>query len=78
MKVEQLAQLMFCCTQPSTDLSAMAQAAQNRVSEWGVERFGSGLKQAVEAAMNAAKPSATFLNWLQIKLLLSQKERMST
>lgn len=78
LDVKQLAQLMFRCSLNSTDLVALGRAGEKRVADWGVERFASGLKDAAEAALASPRPKPSWLHWLQIKLLLLHKERVST
>jgi glycosyltransferase involved in cell wall biosynthesis len=74
----QMADLMLRLTMKSTDLPKMGQAAEKRVAEWGVERFASGLKQAAESGMKAHRQKPSLMDWLQIKLLLLHKGRVST
>ena len=78
LNVDQMAGLMFRCSERSLDLSTMSQASEKLVAEWGVERFADGLKKAADAAMKTVRPKASILDWLQINLLVRQKERVST
>ena len=70
LNVAQMTDLMFRCSTPSVDLAAMGQASGKLIAEWGAERFGDGLKQAVQAAMKAPTPKASALDVLQIQFLL--------
>jgi glycosyltransferase involved in cell wall biosynthesis len=51
---------------------------KKRVAEWGVERFGKGLQQAAESGMKVPRQKPSLIDWLQIKLLLLHKGRVST
>ena len=74
----QMAGLMLRLTMNSTDLQKMGQAAEKRVAEWGVERFASGLEQAAASGMKALRQKPSVFDWLQLKLLLLHKGRVST
>ena len=78
LNVKQLAELMMRCANPATDLRGLAQASRKKVAEWGVERFAAGLKQAAEIALQTPRARNSILSWLKIKLLMLQKERVST
>ena len=78
LNVDEMADLMLRCSERSLDLSAMSQASEKLVAEWGVERFADGLKKAADTAMKTVRPKASILDWLQINLLVRQKERVST
>jgi glycosyltransferase involved in cell wall biosynthesis len=75
---KQMADLMLRLTMKSIDLPKMGQAAEKWVAEWGVERFGKGLQQAAESGMKVPRQKPSLIDWLQIKLLLLHKGRVST
>jgi|SRR5665213_256691 len=69
--VEQLAQLMFQVSafQPFR-LSAFGDASRAIISEWGPERFATGLKVAVEKAMEVRPKRAGLVGRLLLRALL--------
>jgi len=75
---KQMADLMLRLTMKSTDLQKMGESAEKWVSDWGIERFGNGLKQAAERGIKAPRQKPSLIDWLQIKLLLLHKGRVST
>lgn len=54
------------------DLKAMGQASREIISQWGPERFASGLRDAVELALKLPRPRATLLDKLLLRLLLAR------
>lgn len=71
--VEQLAQLMLRLAEtPKHRLTEMADASRAIISEWGPDRFASGLKQAVECALRVGPIRPTLMQKLILKALLSR------
>jgi glycosyltransferase involved in cell wall biosynthesis len=69
--VEQLAQLMHRLTEaPKHRLSEMGDASRAIIADWGPERFASGLKQAVECALEVGPQRASLLQRMILKVLL--------
>jgi hypothetical protein len=50
----------------------MGAASREIISNWGPERFASGLKQAVECALKAGPVKPSLLQRLLLKALLSR------
>jgi len=71
--VEQLAQLMFQISafQPFR-LSAFGDASRELISQWGPERFASGLKSAVESAMGVGPKRAGIVDRFLLRALLAR------
>jgi glycosyltransferase involved in cell wall biosynthesis len=69
--VEQLAGLMFKMSafQPS-ELSAFGSASREIISNWGPERFASGLQQAVQTVLHLPPPRPSVIDRLLLRLLL--------
>jgi glycosyltransferase involved in cell wall biosynthesis len=69
--VEQLAQLMHRLTEaPKHRLSEMGDASRAIIADWGPERFASGLKQALECALEVGPKRASLLQRMILKVLL--------
>jgi len=68
--VGQLAGLMTKIAAPDFPLAAFGAASQNRIAEWGPERFGAGLQQAVECALRTGPVRPTLLQRAVLALLL--------
>ncbi len=71
LNVKQLAQLMFQISafQPFR-LSAFGDASRELISNWGPERFASGLQQAVEMALTTPQPQARPFDRFLLRALL--------
>jgi glycosyltransferase involved in cell wall biosynthesis len=71
--VEQLAELMFQISafQPFR-LSAFGDASRELISQWGPERFASGLKSAVESAMGVGPKRAGIVDRFLLRALLAR------
>ena len=69
--VEELAQLMLKISvfQPFS-LSAFGEASRRIISEWGPERFASGLKAAVDKALEIGAVRPTFSQRMILKALV--------
>jgi hypothetical protein len=68
--VEQLAQLMFkLSTLNSEQLSTMGSASQRIISQWGPERFASGLQQAAECALRVPQRGVSLLDQILLRSL---------
>lgn len=61
------------CSSPS--LSAFGSASQKIISSWGPDRFATGLKSAVTAALSVPRPKATLLDRVLLNLLLHRRPR---
>ena len=69
-KIEQLGDLMTQLSMLSNDrLAAMGQASCKIMADWGLERFASGLQQAVESALRVPRPEPTMFDRLLLRLL---------
>jgi 1,2-diacylglycerol 3-alpha-glucosyltransferase len=77
-EMEDLAAKMFQCSRESTALAAMGGASLELISEWGVERFASGLAGAALAALKSPKIMVSIVDWLQVRLLLMKRGRISS
>ena len=71
--VEQLAQLMLKISafQPFS-LSAFGEASRRIIADWGPERFASGLKAAVDKALEVGAVRPTFSQRMILKALVSR------
>ena len=67
--VEQLAQLMLRLSALNSQLSTMAAASRRIISNWGPDRFASGLQQAVETALRVPRPRSTWFDRLRLTAL---------
>jgi glycosyltransferase involved in cell wall biosynthesis len=73
LDVEQLAQLMFqLSTFPPVRLSAFGSASRELISDWGPERFASGLCDVVTMALNSPRRTAGLLDRVLLKALLQR------
>jgi glycosyltransferase involved in cell wall biosynthesis len=71
--VDELAQLMLRLTEtPKHRLSEMGDASRTIISEWGPERFASGLKAAVDKALEVGPVKPTLLQRTILKALLAR------
>lgn len=76
----QLSELMLQLTlsQPSAanlQLSPMGLASREIISQWGPDRFASGLKTAVDIALSTPRPRATLADRLLLNLLVRRRSR---
>jgi glycosyltransferase involved in cell wall biosynthesis len=71
--VEEMAQLMFqvSTSQPSK-LSAYGSACRRIIADWGPERFASGLKAAVDKALEVGTIKPALIQHLSLKALLAR------
>jgi glycosyltransferase involved in cell wall biosynthesis len=69
---EQLADLMMRISSDEDGRLKMGEKSREIIAEWGPERFASGLKASVEAALNAPKKRAGLLDRL-ILLALTRR-----
>jgi glycosyltransferase involved in cell wall biosynthesis len=70
--VEQLASLMLKSSAFNFPLSQFGAASARIISQWGPERFGSGLKSAVENAMEARPKRAGIVDRFLLRALLAR------
>jgi glycosyltransferase involved in cell wall biosynthesis len=68
--VEELAQLMLKLSTLNSQLSDMGAASRRIIADWGPERFASGLKTAVDKALEVGPIRPTFLQRAILELLL--------
>jgi glycosyltransferase involved in cell wall biosynthesis len=68
--VEQMAQLMLKISAFNFPLSEFGAASRKIISEFGPDRFASGLQQAVATALRAPPPKPTIIDRLLLRLLL--------
>lgn len=60
--VDALAQLMLKIASDACDRAAMGQASREIIARWTPQTFAENLYKAAEAALNAPRPKATFLD----------------
>lgn len=71
--VEQLAQLMLrLAASPSPRLADMGDASRQIISNWGPDRFATGLKQAVKCALKVGPKRVSCLERLLLRTLLAR------
>ena len=70
---EQIADLMLKIASDETRREAMGLKSREIIAEWGPDRFASGVKAAVEAALAAPRKNAGLLDWLILKVLRSKR-----
>ena len=70
--IEQLAQLMVRISAFNFQLSASGNASREIISHWGVDRFASGLKTAVETVIGAGRVKPTLFQRVLLKALLAK------
>jgi 1,2-diacylglycerol 3-alpha-glucosyltransferase len=70
--VEQMAELMARISGLGSGLSEFGAASARIISQWGPERFGSGLKSAVENAMEARPKRAGIVDRFLLRALLAR------
>ncbi len=68
--VEQLAQLMGKLSAAEFPLAEFGQESRRIISNWGPQRFATGLKEAVAMALNVPRPRAGMIDQFLLKLLL--------
>lgn len=68
--VEQLGQLMLKISNPDFPLAAFGDASRTIISEWGPERFASGLQSAVDKALEVGPKRASLLQRILLRALL--------
>jgi glycosyltransferase involved in cell wall biosynthesis len=68
--VEELAGLMLKLSTLNSQLSTMGAASQRIISEWGPERFASGLKAAMDKALEVGPVRPTLLQRMILKAML--------
>jgi glycosyltransferase involved in cell wall biosynthesis len=69
---EQMADLMLRISSDEKRRKEMSARSQEIITEWGPERFASGVKAAVEAALSAPKKTAGLLDRFILKVLTSK------
>jgi glycosyltransferase involved in cell wall biosynthesis len=69
---EKMAELMLRISGDETLRKEMELRSREIIAEWGPERFASGLKASVEAALNAPKKRAGLIDRLILKVLTSK------
>jgi 1,2-diacylglycerol 3-alpha-glucosyltransferase len=69
--IEQLAQLMLKLSTLNNQLSTLGSASRELISQWGPERFASGLKSAVESAMGVGPKRAGIVDRFLLQALLA-------
>jgi len=67
--VEEMAQLMFKTSAFNFPLSAFGSESQRIISNWGPDRFATGLKQAAECALRVGPIKPTLLQRMILKAL---------
>jgi glycosyltransferase involved in cell wall biosynthesis len=70
LDVEQLARLMVQLSSGLVDLRRMGDASRKIITDWGPERFASGLRQAAEMAHSAPQPQFGLSQRLLLNLLI--------
>lgn len=71
--VEQLAQMMVRFTTLGSDQrAAMGKASQRIISDWGVERFAQGLKDAVDCAIRVGPRRANIFDRFLLRALMTR------
>lgn len=70
--IEQLAQLMLKLSTLNNQLSTLGSASRELISQWGPERFASGLKSAVESAMGVGPKRAGIVDRFLLRALLAR------
>jgi glycosyltransferase involved in cell wall biosynthesis len=70
LDVDQLAQLMLKLSTLNSQLSTMGAASQRIISDWGPERFASGLRAAVNKALEVGPATPTLLQRAILQMLL--------
>jgi glycosyltransferase involved in cell wall biosynthesis len=78
LDTEQLAQLMLKISAAGFRLSDFGAQSRHVIAGWGPERFGTGLKAAVTAALKAGPPSLNFFDSILLNALLKCKIRYDT
>jgi glycosyltransferase involved in cell wall biosynthesis len=68
--VEELARLMLKLATRNSQLSTMGLASQRIIRDWGPERFASGLKAAVDKALEVGPARPTLLQRAILQMLL--------
>ena len=71
--VEQLARLMFELSTKVSQLSTFGAASQRIISNWGMDRFAQGLKEAAECAIHFGSPRKSLLSCLVLWVLIKLK-----
>ena len=70
---EQIADLMLRIASDETRRKSMGLKSREIIAEWGPDRFASGVKSAVEAALAAPRKKAGLLDRLILKVLTSKR-----
>ena len=70
---EQIADLMLKIASDETRRKEMGLRSREIIAEWGPDRFASGVKSAVEAALAASRKKAGLLDRLILKILTSKR-----
>jgi glycosyltransferase involved in cell wall biosynthesis len=78
LDTEQLAQLMLKISAAGFPLSDFGAQSRHVIAGWGPERFGTGLKAAVTAALKAGPRSSNFFDSVLLNALLKRKIRYDT
>ncbi len=71
--VEKLTELMLKISNPNFPVSAFGDASRSIISEWGPDRFASGLKSACETALQVKPKKAGILNLLLLQALIHRQ-----
>lgn len=69
---EQLAQLMLKLSSSTFPLAEFGRESRRIIANWGPERFATGLRDAVNAALKSPPRNASALDRLLLKLMLKQ------
>jgi len=70
--VDEMARLMFKVSQDDFPLSEFGAASSRIISQWGPERFATGLRDAVATALKHPRPRAGVLDQILLRLMLQR------